>query len=61
MVQASREPDASGDVSDDEASQDETELDRFRDLALKLVRVPKREIDAERAKERERKEQEDRD
>jgi hypothetical protein len=58
MVQAPREPDGSDDVSDDETSQDETELDRFRDLARKLVRVPKREIDAERAKEKERKESE---
>ncbi len=32
-----------------------TELDRFRDLARTLVRVPKEEIDAERAKEGERK------
>jgi hypothetical protein len=37
-------------------AQDETEFDRFRDLARKLVRVPKPEIDAERAKEKKRKE-----
>jgi len=42
----------------DEGEPEETELDRFRDLARKLVRVPKREIDAERAKEKERKEKE---
>jgi len=56
MVQAPREPDRDGDVSDDAARQEETEFDRFRDLAGKLVRVPKPEIDAERAKEKERKE-----
>lgn len=32
------------------------ELHRFLDLARKLVRVPKEEIDAEQAKENERKE-----
>jgi hypothetical protein len=32
-----------------------TELERFLNLARKLVRVPKREIDAEQAKEDERK------
>ncbi len=37
---------------------EETELDRFRELARKLIRVPKPEIDAERAKEKERKEKE---
>jgi hypothetical protein len=33
---------------------EKSELDRFRDLARKLVRVPKHEIDAEQAKEKER-------
>jgi hypothetical protein len=46
------------DDGEGEPAQDETELDRFRDLARKLVQVPKREIDAEQAKEDERKEQE---
>lgn len=41
--------------SEGDPAQDETEFDRFRDLAGKLVRVPKDEIDAERAKEDERK------
>jgi hypothetical protein len=48
-------------VKDDEEQRPEpaeTELDRFRRLARKLVRVPKHEIDAERAKERERKDEE---
>jgi hypothetical protein len=39
---------------DGEPAQEETELDRFLNLAGKLVRVPKREIDAEQAKEDER-------
>jgi hypothetical protein len=57
MVQAPRDPDAGDGVSDSNAaSQDEKELDRFRNLARKLARVPKREIDAEQANEDERKE-----
>lgn len=60
MVQAPREPDRDGNVSEDEAT-DVTEFDRFRDLTRKLVRVPKEEIDAERAKEEERKEEERRE
>ena len=35
--------------------QDVAEFDRFRDLAEKLVKVPKPQIDAERGKEDERK------
>jgi hypothetical protein len=57
MVQAPRDPDAGDGVSDgNTVSQDETELDRFLNLARKLARVPKREIDAEQAEEDERKE-----
>jgi hypothetical protein len=57
MVRAPRDPDAGDGVSDGStASQDETELDRLRNLARKLARVPEREIDAEQAKEGERKE-----
>jgi hypothetical protein len=59
MVQAPREPDGDADVNDDtKDEQDADELDRFRDLARKLVRVPKPEIDVERAKEEGRKEPE---
>lgn len=36
---------------DGEPARDETEFGRFLNLARKLVRVPKREIDAEQAKE----------
>jgi hypothetical protein len=57
MVQAPREPDQDGDMSSEEPG-GTTELDRFRDLARKLVQVPKEEIDAERAKEEQRKEDE---
>jgi hypothetical protein len=55
MVQAPRESDEDGDVSSDEPG-DTGALDRFLDLARKLVRVPREEIDAERAKEEQRKE-----
>jgi hypothetical protein len=40
---------------------DDDALTRFASLVKKLVQVPKREIDAERAKERKRKEKKDRD
>ncbi len=43
-------------MSDDGNGQEGTELERFRWLVSKLVRVPKHEIDAERAKEKKRKE-----
>jgi hypothetical protein len=42
--------------SEGEPAQGETALDRFRELARKLVQVPKREIYEEQAKEDERKE-----
>ena len=42
----------------EEREEEKSDLDRFRDLARKLVRVPKREIDAEQAKEKERKDRE---
>lgn len=48
-------------MSGEEPADDTAELDRFRDLARKLVQVPKEEIDAERAKEEERKEEERRE
>ncbi len=48
------------DPADDDQPADDG-LTRFASLAKKLVQVPKHEIDAERAKERERKEQEDQD
>lgn len=48
-------------MSGEEPADDTAELDRFRDLARKLVQVPKEEIDAERAEEKERKEDERRD
>lgn len=57
MVQAPREPDEgdmSGEEPADDTADDAAELDRFRDLARKLVQVPKDEIDAERAREDER-------
>jgi hypothetical protein len=57
MVQAQRDPDAGNGVGDGNiASQDETELDRFLNLVRKLAQAPKREMDAEQAKEDERKE-----
>ncbi|HEY3957873.1 MAG TPA: hypothetical protein VGM53_31275 [Streptosporangiaceae bacterium] len=42
-----------------EVDEDETAFDRFRDLARKLVQVPKREIDAEHAGETKRRPDED--
>jgi hypothetical protein len=39
-------------------SEGATAFERFRDLARKLVQVPKREADAEQAKESESREQE---
>jgi hypothetical protein len=36
------------------ATDDDSEFDRFRNLAEKLARVPKHEIDAEQAEEKER-------
>lgn len=41
-----------------EPAEDEAEFDRFHDLARKLAQVPKHEVDAERAKEREHKKRE---
>ena len=41
-------------MSGEEPDGDTAELDRFRDLARKLVQIPKEEINAERAKEDER-------
>jgi hypothetical protein len=49
---------ATPDNDEREPAQDETAFERFRDLAGKLIRVPRHEVDAERAKEDERKEKE---
>jgi hypothetical protein len=43
-------------TEDEREPEEPGELHRFLDLARKLVRVPKEEIDAERAKEEQRKE-----
>jgi hypothetical protein len=46
---------------DDETEKGASPFEGFLDLARKLVQVPKREIDAEQAKEDERKEDERRE
>ena len=41
-------------MTDDPASSSPDEFDRFQDLARRLVRVPKDEVDRKRAEERAR-------